>query len=216
MTHAVSHELRTPLARMKFALEMANNRDDSTLIKEQLSGLRADVEEMDQLVNQLLSYARLDQSLPTLMQTSGDMHGMAEEIARRLLTGAPTEKHIRILPAAPLDDFLCDWPLMERALLNLMQNALRYCHSEVAVTLEATPEHYRILVDDDGPGVPPEDRERIFNSFTRLRQTPETQGAGFGLGLAIVRRVIHWHRGSARVEQSPVGGARFVLEWPKS
>jgi two-component system, OmpR family, sensor kinase len=213
MTHAVSHELRTPLARMKFALEMAD-RDENSPIKAQLSGLRADVAEMDELVNQLLNYARLEQSQPTLTLKPGDMRAMAEEIARRLLTGE-NAKQVRILPDEPVADFVCDWPLMERALLNLIQNALRYCSHDVVVTLEITEDRYRILVDDDGPGIPPEERERIFHSFTRLRQAPENAGAGFGLGLAIVRRVIHWHRGTARVEASPLGGARLLLEWPK-
>lgn len=214
MTHAVSHELRTPLARMKFALAMADQHRDELPLQAQLESLRTDVEEMDQLINQLLNYARLEHSQPELTQTSGDMQAMVDDIAQRLLKGAEPGKRIRVLPAT--GEFVCNWGLMERALINLMQNALRYCHSEVIVTLCNTDTGYRALVDDDGPGITVAERERVFESFTRVRETPECQGAGFGLGLAIVRRVIRWHGGSARVSDAPAGGARFILEWPKA
>lgn len=71
----------------------------------------------------------------------------------------------------------------------------------------------RVQVDDDGPGVPEAERQRIFDSFVRLRQT-ESQGAGFGLGLAIVARIADWHNGRVSVGQSHLGGARLTLLWP--
>jgi signal transduction histidine kinase len=92
-------------------------------------------------------------------------------------------------------------------------NALRYARSEVAVRFEMTPDaRYRLCVEDDGPGVPEADRQRVFESFVQLDHTAQRK-TGFGLGLAIVRRIVEWHRGDVSVDASPLGGARFCVTW---
>lgn len=103
---------------------------------------------------------------------------------------------------------------MTRALLNLLQNAIRHAGGNVQVGL-ASPEPltYVLTVDDDGPGVPPADRERVFDPFIRLDESRARGTGGTGLGLAIVRRVARWHNGEALVSDSPLGGARFVIRW---
>lgn len=214
MTHAVSHELRTPLARMKFALEMVAETQNPEEVRERLAGMRADITEMDQLINQLLNYARFEQERPELNYKAGDMRSLAEELEQRLTANAAKRPEIVIRESGD-QNFVCDWPLMERALLNLIQNALHYARDKIELELYSDSRRCRIMVDDDGPGIPPEKRLQVFESFVRLRQAPETHAAGFGLGLAIVRQVSHWHGGEARVEQAPLGGARFVIEWPK-
>lgn len=213
MTHAVSHELRTPLARMKFALEMADASKDPETLRSRLQSLKADVAEMDQLVNQLLHYARFEQQ-PDLHLTPGDMPGLLQDLWQRLsghLTQSP-RLHLHADHNPP--PVVCDWPLMERALHNLLQNALRYARERVDVTLTITGDQVIIQVEDDGPGIPEQERERIFESFVRLRNAPELHSAGFGLGLAIVHRVMQWHRGSVQVDTGTTGGARFTLRWP--
>ncbi len=211
MTHAVSHELRTPLARMKFALEMADASKDPEDLRSKLQSLKADVAEMDQLVNQLLHYARFEQQ-PDLHLTPGDMSGLLEDLWQRL--SGHLEQPPRLYLHTDTDPVVCDWPLMERALHNLLQNALRYAQERVDVTLATTDDQIIIQVEDDGPGIPEEERERIFDSFVRLRNAPELHSAGFGLGLAIVHRVMQWHRGSVQVDTATTGGARFTLRWP--
>ncbi|MDQ2075735.1 ATP-binding protein [Marinimicrobium sp. ABcell2] len=214
MTHAVSHELRTPLARMKFALEMAGESRNPDDIHSKLEGMRNDVAEMDQLINQLLNYARFEQQRPELNYKAGDMPSLAEEIVRRLTAHLDgNSMHIDI-QANLQQDFVCDWPLMERAFLNLVQNALHYSRGCVHIRLFSDAEQFRIEVEDDGPGVPETERDRVFESFVRLRQEPEKHTAGFGLGLAIVRQVALWHKGEAHVENSAPGGALFVIWWP--
>lgn len=214
MTHAVSHELRTPLARMKFALEMAGESQSSEETKNRLEGMRADVAEMDQLINQLLNYARFEQQRPELNYKVGDMRALADELVQRLTANTTKIPDIEIHQGGQ-GNFVCDWPLMERALLNLIQNALHYARHKIEVQLYSDSKTCRIEVDDDGPGIPVEARAQVFESFVRLRQGPEKHAAGFGLGLSIVRQVSRWHDGNARVEQAPLGGARFVIEWPK-
>lgn len=213
MTHAVSHELRTPLARMKFALEMAGGSRDPGDLKAKLEGMRDDVAEMDQLINQLLNYARFEQQRPELDCRPGDMTSLARELFQRL------SRPLASVPELTIDSdgsrsFVCDWPLMERALLNLIQNALHYSRERIHIELTSDSGGFRIAVEDDGEGVPPEARERVFESFVRLRQSPEKHAAGFGLGLAIVRQVARWHGGEAQLKDGALGGARFVIEWP--
>ncbi len=213
MTHAVSHELRTPLARMKFALEMADASKDPDDLRTKLHSLKADVTEMDQLVNQLLHYARFEQQ-PDLNLTPGDMPGLLQDLWQRLSGHLAHPPHLHLHTDKDPAPVVCDWPLMERALHNLIQNALRYARERVDITLIVTRNEVMIQVEDDGPGIPEAERERIFESFVRLRNAPELHSAGFGLGLAIVHRVMQWHRGSVQVETASIGGARFSLRWP--
>jgi two-component system OmpR family sensor kinase len=107
----------------------------------------------------------------------------------------------------------CDAYLIETVLRNLLYNATRYANQRVHVTFKVVADRYRLDVEDDGPGIPEADRERVFGSFVQLsgRSGPRT---GFGLGLAIVKRAVEWHGGAASVDSSPLGGARFVIEWP--
>jgi len=214
MTYAVSHELRTPLARMKFGLEMANDMQDLQKIKRQLSGVREDVTEMDALVNQLFTYAGFENSEQQLDLQPGDMGALISQLIARVQSN-PTHAELRYEFLNELTDetVVCEWYLMERAILNLLHNAQRYAKTTIAVTLRKSEAHYQIIVDDDGPGVPEKERERIFQSFIRLTDHPNAQVRGLGLGLAIVSKIMQWHSGKAFAEKAPRGGARMVLEW---
>jgi two-component system OmpR family sensor kinase len=108
---------------------------------------------------------------------------------------------------------VCDVHLLESAYKNLLYNAMRFAKREVRVTFEAGDSVNRLTVEDDGPGIPAEDRGRIFESFVQLQRSGEAK-QGFGLGLAIVKRVVEWHNGSVFVDESPMGGARFTATWP--
>jgi signal transduction histidine kinase len=83
----------------------------------------------------------------------------------------------------------------------------------VALTVESAGPRTIINVDDDGPGIPPNDRERLFEPFTRLEGARDRESGGVGLGLAIVRSVAEWHGGEARITDSPLGGARVSISW---
>lgn len=223
MTYAVSHELRTPLARMKFALAMLQdikpdeNKDnlnaESTL---HLKSLLQDVDEMEALITQLLSYAGYQQEDGPLVQENGDMAFLASELIRRAKASHQHNSIAVILESEEnATKMTCDWHLMERAIFNLINNGLRFAQTKIIVNLRTTETHYIVQVEDDGPGIPTDDKERIFDSFVRLDSKHNTQARGFGLGLAIVKRVLKWHDGAAKVEASENGGALFTLEWPK-
>jgi two-component system OmpR family sensor kinase len=214
MTYAVSHELRTPLARMKFGLEMANDLQDSAKIKQQLSGVREDVTEMDALVNQLFTYAGFENSEQTLDLQPGDMGALIVQLIQRAKANpAHAQLNYEFTNELPDETVICEWYLIERAILNLLHNAQRYAKTTITVTLRQSAGHFQIIVDDDGPGVPASERQRIFQSFIRLTNHTNAQVRGLGLGLAIVSKIMQWHHGRAFAEESPSGGARLVLEW---
>jgi two-component system OmpR family sensor kinase len=103
---------------------------------------------------------------------------------------------------------------LAHAVSNLVDNAARYAASLVRITLPCYEDTARIIVDDDGPGIPLADRERVFQRFTRLDDSRAGPQGGSGLGLAVVRAIISRHHGQIRIDDSPLGGARFVAEFP--
>ena len=90
----------------------------------------------------------------------------------------------------------------------------RYARSQIRVNFQIRPETYSLRVDDDGPGIPEADRQRVFGSFVQLGE-PSGKRVGYGLGLAIVKRIVEWHRGDVTVSRSDLGGAGFHIYWPR-
>ncbi len=214
MTYAVSHELRTPLARMKFALEIVGESSDTVMNQKHLNGLREDVTEMDTLINELLAYAGFEQKNQALDFRNGDLSSLLDNLIRTNQE-AQVESDIRCDVVNLIDDNLvsCEWYLMERSLHNVIQNAFKYADKKIRIEVSASESEYRVAIEDDGPGISPEDAEKVFQAFFRLRNEGSENRSGFGLGLAIVHRIMKWHNGGVRVERSELGGAKFVLFW---
>lgn len=210
---AVSHELRTPLARTKFALAMASEADAPAALQNHLASIGQDVAEMDALINGLLGYASFERSETRLTLQRGDFSALIEEKIEQTQQSLPRPIRIEFVGQQKSSVAICDFYLMERVLQNLLQNALRFAHQRIDVSFSVVSDQYRLTVDDDGPGVPMAERTRIFDAFVRLEHEQHA-GAGFGLGLAIVRRIVEWHKGEILVDDSPLGGARFVVQWP--
>lgn len=227
MTNAVSHELRTPLARMKFALAMIEEEKLNDKDRRQLRSVEQDVAEMESLISALLAYAGFEQKTQQLKQTSGYMQDLLDELQVRFARNSPGQ-HQRHLQLEICDntgnaEFICEWKLIETVLQNFINNAARYAKSRIRIELMQTQTEYIIAVEDDGPGIPVDKRERVFESFVRLyheEQSENTSGSatgGFGLGLAIVKRIMQWHQGTAQfVEPEILGGARAEIRWPKN
>lgn len=215
MTYAVSHELRTPLARMKFAVAMSEATDSAQTHQQSLRGIRQDILEMESLINSLLLYAGFEQSSGQLDRRDGHMKELLDELLARTLRERPPTLTIELVDHSPGAIFNCEWKLMETVLQNLIQNAARFARQRIQVELAVTATDYQLVVEDDGPGIPAADRDRVFDSFVRLANEEVAQASGFGLGLAIVRRIVHWHGGRVTLEDSPLGGARFVVRWAR-
>lgn len=214
MTYAVSHELRTPLARMKFALEMAADIEDRKVQGRKLASIREDVSEMESLINELLTYAGFEQGVTKLNLKPGDLGALVRDVVKNCHNEVVDLKHSLVDRIGDREVF-CEWYLIERALHNIVSNGQRYASTKIRVILDMDDKDYIVIIEDDGPGIPKEDRSRIFNSFVRLRMNTNFDKSGFGLGLSIVNRIMEWHNGSARVTESEWGGARFELRWPQ-
>jgi signal transduction histidine kinase len=211
LTAALSHEMRTPLARIRFALAVIGNQVDVS-VQPQLRDVNADVQQIDNLIANMLHYARLDHpGVPTQWQHTALEPWLQHVVA----VYGSSDRKIEVIRGNELTELWMEPRLMELALSNLVVNAYRYAQTRVMVTVDKEAGHYRILVEDDGEGIPESQREGVFRAFTRLDTSRNRDTGGFGLGLAIVARVAALHRGRVSVSNSSqLGGARFVLEWP--
>ena len=213
MSNAVSHEIRTPLSRMQFEIELAQETGSLTEVRERLGHIKADVGAINDLVNATMEYAILERADVALNVSRHNFSVLIPAIAESARCDARHELHMTTDIQGNADQVVCDVHLLESAYKNLLYNAMRFSKHDVRVTFEAGDSINRLTVEDDGPGIPTEDRGRIFESFVQLRRSGEVK-QGFGLGLAIVKRVMEWHNGSVVVDTSPLGGARFTATWP--
>jgi signal transduction histidine kinase len=199
-----SHELRSPLARIRMGLELMQAQPSPATREE----IARNVRELDQLIDEILLASRLDASPDDLgpMEPAELVGLCAEECAR---TGAELDA-----PAGTTSVLVMGLGrLLRRALRNLLENARRHGGGDVTLTLQVQGSHAEIRVCDQGPGVPADLRERIFEPFFRLPGASEREG-GVGLGLALVRSIAQRHGGTVHCEQGPDGGACFVLRLP--
>ncbi|WP_206062596.1 ATP-binding protein [Kushneria phosphatilytica] len=218
MMRAVSHEFRTPVARIRFALQMVEDMSDSPTIRRQLAEVDGDIESIDRLIDEILAYARLDSATESGMMfepVPTALMPLAEQVIGSLAPMYPA-LDITVRGDSPTADV--DARYIQRALQNLVSNACHHARQRVMVTISVEEEVVTLDVEDDGPGVPRRDRKRIFKPFTRLDDSRTRRGerqGGYGLGLAIVARVVQWHQGQVAVDSSTVlGGARFSLVLP--
>ena len=214
LEQGVAHELRTPLAQLKFDLELARESDTAVEREARFEAMGRDVEDLEELVNELLLLANLRQA-PPYAPKEVPARVLVEDVIRRAKDEMRASgREVAIEPPAALPEtFTCDGKFLARALVNVVRNAVRHAKARVAMTVEREGGRTVVHVDDDGPGIAPEDRERLFEPFTRAEPGRERETGGVGLGLAIVRSVAEWHGGGARIEASPLGGARVSISW---
>ena len=211
MLAGVSHDLRTPLARMKLQLAMLDESDD-------VQHLKADVSEMERMVEGYLAFMR-GQDSETVVDTD-----IADLLKGVVFDASRQGAKVRLAPAEdgaipePIDDAnVTAIPLrpnaIRRCLTNLVDNAAR--HGEhVEISLSWQPDQIEIAVDDDGPGIPEDQREEVFRPFHRLEESRNPETGGMGLGLAIARDVAHSHGGDIVLSASPLGGLRASVRLP--
>lgn len=216
LTHAVSHELRTPLARFKFGLEMLMRSPDPAKRQNYIDNMKGDIAELETLIDEMLSYARLSEQNLLLHLVDIDLqHWLQHEIANYAREKIRVYCSFDALPINGDHRVSCHPDLIARAIHNIIRNGLRYANSEIAVHALLTADSVLIRICDDGPGIPEEMRERVFEPFSRLETSRDKQSGGYGLGLAIAARILQRHRGSICVYNSSPHGACFRLEWPR-
>ena len=204
-----SHELRTPLTAIRGQLEVLarSERPTPEEVRRVERVVLAEMARIERLVNDLLALAHLDEAAPLQRREIP-----LAPYLRRLAEDAPLGgAEIGELPAGKLR---ADPDRLTQVIRNLLGNARRHAGpgGRVAISAVARGARLTIRVDDDGPGIAPEERERVFDRFHRSDTSRDRHSGGSGLGLAIARSIVELHGGRIWVEDSPLGGARVAFE----
>ena len=208
-----SHELRSPVAAIRTDLEVALHEGDRADWPVVARAVLTEEGRLETLLADLLVLASDDESVAATRTSMVDVERLAAEEASR---GRSVPVTLDSPADADPDAFVVEGVAsrLDRALANLVDNAARHADSRVRVTVARQGDRVRAVVDDDGPGIPAIDRERIFERFTRLDGSRARDRGGAGLGLAVVRSIATRHGGYVWADTSPLGGARFTLELP--
>ncbi|WP_447890710.1 ATP-binding protein [Pseudomonas hormoni] len=213
LTNAVSHELRTPIARLSFELDQLKQQPDPTRNRELIADMYADLGELEEMVSELLTYASLERGATVITRENIQANSWLDSVVGSVALEAEAAGVQLLIVECRVDEVRIEPRFMARAVINLLRNAIRYAEARVEVSLVCTGDHYEVQVNDDGPGVPMAGREKIFEPFSRLDASRDRRTGGFGLGLALVRRVSQSHGGQVEVADSPWGGASFRMTW---
>ncbi|SFG71832.1 ATP-binding protein [Pseudomonas sp. NFACC45] len=213
LTNAVSHELRTPIARLSFELDQLKQQSDQSQSRELIADMYADLGELEEMVSELLTYASLEQGDTVIVREDIPARDWLDSVVGSVALEAEAAGVQLSIAECPVAMVRIEPRFMARAVINLLRNAIRYADEQVQVSLMRAGDHYEVRVNDDGPGVPSDGREKIFEPFARLDASRDRRTGGFGLGLALVRRVSQSHRGHVEVTDSPWGGASFRMTW---
>jgi signal transduction histidine kinase len=203
-----SHELRSPIAAIRATVEVALRHPEQADWPDMARRVLDEGDRMEQAVSDLLELARLEEGGGALPETTVDLDDVVlEEVAR--VDGANVRA--RQVSAGRVRGHR---EQLARVVRNLLVNAARHARDRVEVSLRARDGQVELVVDDDGPGIPPEERDRVFERFTRLDEGRARDAGGAGLGLAIVRAVVERHHGTVVLDDAPLGGARFTVLLP--
>ncbi len=196
MLAGVSHDLRTPLTRLKLQLAMLEPSDD-------IDAARRDLDEMEAMLEEYLAFARREETEgPETLSLDGLLRDMAGHYREAVGMNDLASVRVEARPIA-----------LKRAVSNLITNALKYGEA-VQVSLHAGPKFAEIIVDDDGPGLDPDQYEDAFRPFSQIDMARGQTSVGSGLGLALARDTARAHGGDVRLERSPLGGLRARLRLP--
>ncbi len=204
-----AHELRTPLAAMRTDIDVTLRRDrTSAELRETLERTRGEVDRLADLASRLLDLAAIRQA--KWLVARQDIVAIVRE-ARETVAATAAERGVQIAIGGPsVLEAAVDGAALRQVVDNLLANAVRFADQHIEIQVIQLAHSWSLRVADDGPGVPPEQAEAIFEPFHR----PDKRGVGSGLGLAIVRDVVQRHGGHVRVVSEPGRGAQFIVTLP--
>lgn len=206
-----SHELKSPLTSMRTQLEVSLTHPDQANWKEVAANVLEENLRMQHLINELLELARMDEQDPSsyvgeqqILDLDDIVFTEVKTICnRRVRTDGVSAGQVRGNPSQ-----------LRQMLRNLLDNAVSYAREEIRVGLETVREQVILVIEDDGPGIPPQERERIFDRFARVEESRSRSVGGTGLGLAVVQGIVQRHGGRITVSRAGIGGARFEVTLP--
>lgn len=212
LSSAVSHDLRTPLARIRFGIDTLQEEGDPVLRRKFEAKISDNVDEMTSLVETLLAYSRLDQTMLELKKEVIDLPELIRSCIKKIdseptvVTFHNTEAEVKVI---------ADKNYMTILVNNLLQNAVKYGNGELIVQLSSGQEKTILNIEDNGEGVEVDMQDRVFLPFIRGTQSSH-KADGHGVGLAIVKRIVEWHKGKISVGSSDtLTGAKFTVVLPK-
>lgn len=213
LVQAVSHELGSPLSRLRFQLELLENHGEHAR-GERFQAMTRELDALDELVAELLGYVQSDES--ALARQTFEPERVLMDLAELAQLEAPEDAGIEVdVAVAQGARINADPRLFQRAVENILRNAIRYGESQVRLELTDCGDSLRIEVHDDGPGIPEAVRDKVVVPFFRQAADRARTSGGVGLGLAIVNRIVQRHGGSLEITDSPLGGARVATVWPR-
>lgn len=213
LVQAVSHELGSPLSRLRFHMELLENQSDRER-EERLDAMTRELDALDELVAELLAYVQSDDV--ELERHAFDPNRSLHDLAELARLESPEDRAVAVDLALPQEAHVfADPRLFQRAIENILRNAMKYARGNVRLELTQDEEHVRVVVHDDGPGIPEDLREKVMIPFFREEAARDRKTGGVGLGLAIVSRIMHRHGGRLAIDSSPLGGARVATWWPQ-
>jgi signal transduction histidine kinase len=207
-----SHELRSPIASIRTNLEVALRNADRADWPAVAGRALAEDARMEEMVTDLLDLARLDEDAEATPAAS-----MPEVDLDELVLDETLRQHRASIDTTRVSAGRVHGrrEQLARVVRNLLDNADRHASSRVSVSLQSgVDDHVELVVDDDGPGIAPDDRAKVFERFTRLDDGRARDDGGLGLGLSMVKTIVERHGGTVAIDDSPVGGARFTVRLP--
>ena len=208
LSRGLSHDLRTPLARLRFGLDVLEEAELTAAQQQNLAHLNRDLVAMESLVEALLNYARLEQATIAFA---------AQPVSLALLVTQLRDDFYRdqvelfIAPSAKEAQLQADPEYLAMLVHNLLQNALRYGHGRVQLSVQQLGDQLQLQVEDNGPGIPLTEREKVLKPFYRSADSHHHSG-GHGLGLAMVERIAQWHRAELILtESAELGGLKVAV-----
>ena len=206
MVNGVSHDLKTPLARLRFALDMTRECRTVADYRDQVQQMDDCLDDLTELLDDWLLLAKLNGQAYPIRFAQCPLAPMIRQISERL---NPLMPEIQIALQLEEVGAALDPALFNRVLENLITNGLKFANSQLRIRLRADHNRFELTVEDDGPGVPDSDKQRILQPFVRLDDSRSSQGGG--LGLAIVINLLDKHGFELKVQDSELGGAAFVV-----
>ncbi len=204
MLAGISHDLRTPITRLKLELSLLEKHEN---VKDTASDMKSDLADMERMITEYLEFARGEAGEePQKMNLNALIAQVVEGYMR-------SGKRVKLDTSEPIDLWLKK-QAFSRCITNVIDNALRY-GTRCDITVGRESDKAIMYFDDDGPGIPKEHRELVFQAFKRLDPSRNLQTGGVGLGLTIVQDIVHGHGGEVSLEDAPSGkGLRVVIVLP--
>lgn len=215
LLRAMSHELRSPLARMRVALGLA--RREGADLARQFDRIELETERLDTIIGQMLQLSQLRVVEHNVPRQPLDLTGLISEVVEDAqLEASAAEKRVTWQPVNPVQ-FSADHDLIRSAIENVLRNAVRFTAkgSAVAVGLNQSGRLLNVTIDDEGPGIPEADLDRVFEPFFRVAESRDRDSGGTGLGLAISSRIVQLYGGKVKARNRPGGGLNVTISLPQ-